>query len=439
MSGYKASSGMRVMQCMALVMLIVSAVMNYLDRAALSIANVEVRQEMGLNATQMGVLLSAFLLSYAFAQLPAGISVDRIGPRTLLGAGLALWSLAQAVTGFVTSFGQFYWARVALGIGEAPQFPTAAKVISNWFHVSRRGLPMSACTSAAPSIGNALAPPILTALMLGFGWRTMFVTLGVVGLVAAVVWFMLYRDPESRATQEDMAYIRSGDTASTSKVTLRQWLRLFRCGTTWGMLIGNFGSGYLFWVYYAWLPGFLEMQHHISVAQTGVFASIPPLCGIVGALAGGYVADRLAASGYSPINSRKIPILVGLTGTAALTVAAAFAHSAGLAIVLVSIAVLFSNCASATIWGLVTSAAPPNYVASLGSIQNFGGYLGGACSPVVTGWVVDVTGSFVIALFIGAAMAAAGALIYLFGVTRPISGSDLEDADDRLQASPAVG
>src|ERR1700761_6857164 len=439
MSEFRASGAMRRMQWLALVMLIVSAVINYLDRAALSIANVEVRQEMGLNATQMGVLLSAFLLSYAFAQLPAGISVDRVGPRLLLGAGLALWSLAQAVTGFVSNFAQFYWARIALGIGEAPQFPTAAKVISNWFHVSRRGLPMSACTSAAPSIGNALAPPILTALMLGFGWRTMFVTLGVVGLVAAAVWFMVYRDPEKRATADDMAYIRSGDTASTSKVTVRQWLRLFRCGTTWGMLIGNFGSGYLFWVYYAWLPGFLEIQHHISVAQTGIFASIPPMCGIVGALAGGYGADRLAAAGYSPVNSRKIPIIIGLTGTAALTVGAAFAHSAGLAIALVSVAVLFSNCASATIWGLVTSAAPPNYVASLGSIQNFGGYLGGACSPVVTGLVVDMTGSFVIALFIGAAMAATGALIYLFGVTRPISGTDLEDARDGLQPSPAVG
>jgi MFS family permease len=439
MGGFRASHAMRRMQWLALVMLIVSAVINYLDRAALSIANIEVRQEMGLNATEMGVLLSAFLLSYAFAQLPAGVSVDRVGPRVLLGIGLAIWSVAQGVTGFVTSFTQFYWARIALGIGEAPQFPTAAKVISNWFHVSRRGLPMATATSASPSIGNALAPPILTALMLGFGWRVMFITLGVVGVGAALVWFLVYRDPEQCATPEDITYIRSGDTASTSKVTMKQWLRLFRCRTTWCMLVGNFGSGYLFWVYYAWLPGFLEIQHHISVAKTGIFASIPPLCGIFGALAGGYVADRLAGSGYSPILSRKIPIIVGLTGTAVLTVGAAFAQSPGLAIALVSVAVLFSNCASATIWGLVTSAAPPNYVASLGSIQNFGGYLGGACSPVVTGFVVDATGSFVIALFIGAAAAAMGALIYLVGVIHPISGTDLEEAADGLRSRAAIG
>jgi MFS family permease len=432
MSGFRASNAMQRMQWLALVMLIVSAVINYLDRAALSIANVEVRQELGINATQMGVLLSAFLLSYALAQLPAGISVDRVGPRKLLGLGLGLWSLAQALTGFVSTFGQFYWARVILGVGESPQFPTAARVISNWFHASRRALPMAAATSAAPSIGSALAPPLLTVLMLWLGWRAMFVTLGVVGIFAAMIWMLLYRDPEACATPEDIAYIRSDDTATTSKVTFRQWGRLFRCRTTWAMLLGNFGSGYLFWVYYAWLPGFLEMQHHISVAKTGIYASIPPLCGIVGALAGGYASDRLAASGVSLINSRKVLIVVGLLGTAALTVGAAFAQSAGLAITLASIAVLFSNCASATIWAIVTATAPPNYVASLGSIQNCGGYLGGACSPVVTGFVVDQTGSFVWALFIGAAAAAVGAFIYLFGVTHRISGTDLEGVDARL-------
>src|ERR1700744_2318310 len=119
MKRFEMSSAARGLQRLALAILITSAVINYLDRAALSIANVAVRQEMGLNATEMGVLLSAFLLSYAFAQLPAGVSVDRIGPRRLLGAGLALWSLAQFAAGFVGNFTQFYWARVALGIGES--------------------------------------------------------------------------------------------------------------------------------------------------------------------------------------------------------------------------------------------------------------------------------------------------------------------------------
>jgi MFS family permease len=437
MSNFKASPAMQRMQWLSLVLLVGSAIVNYLDRAALSIANVEIRQELGLNATQMGVLLSAFLLSYAFAQLPAGVLVDKVGPRTLLGIGLAAWSVAQAVTGFVSSFSQFYWARIALGLGEAPQFPTAARVICDWFHIKRRGLPMATATAAAPAIGTALAPPILTALMLGYGWRAMFITMGVVGLLGAVIWFLFYRDPATYATPEDRAYIRSGDTASTSGVTLRQWGRLFKCRTTWGMIVGNFGAGYLLWIYYAWLPGFLEIQHHVSVARTGIYASIPPICGIIGALAAGHISDRLTAAGFSPLNARKIPIICGLLGTAALTVGAAFADSANVAIALVSIAVFFSNAAAATIWGIVSAAAPPNYVASSGSIQNFGGYLGGACSPIVTGMVVDLTGSFVDALFIGAGMAVMGAVVYLFVVIKPISGTDLERFPAGFQ--PATG
>jgi hypothetical protein len=112
--------------------------------------------------------------------------------------------------------------------------------------------------------------------MLGFGWRTMFVVLGVVGVISALIWFLVYRDPQSHVTEQDIDYVRSGDPAPTSQVTLRQWARLFKYRTTRGMIIGNFGSGYLFWVYYAWLPGFLEIQHHISIAQTGIYAAIPP-------------------------------------------------------------------------------------------------------------------------------------------------------------------
>jgi sugar phosphate permease len=172
MTTFKPSPQMRRMQILALLLLVASGIVNYLDRSALSIANIEVRQELGLSATAMGVLLSAFLMSYAFSQLPAGILVDRVGPRILLGAGLVIWSLAQGAAGFVTSYTQFFAARIGLGVGESPQFPTGARVVSNWFQVKERGFP-TGIFNAAPSIGTALAPPILTWLMLAYGWRVM--------------------------------------------------------------------------------------------------------------------------------------------------------------------------------------------------------------------------------------------------------------------------
>src|ERR1700677_1112325 len=111
----------RRMQVIVLALLVMGGVVNYLDRSALAVANVVIRQELGLTATSMGVLLSAFFLAYAFSQIIVGISIDRLGPRVLLGIGMTLWSIAQAAGGLVTSFTQFYFARIALGIGEAAQ------------------------------------------------------------------------------------------------------------------------------------------------------------------------------------------------------------------------------------------------------------------------------------------------------------------------------
>ena len=115
-------------QRIALTLLVLSGVVNYIDRATLAVANPLIREELDLSVGDMGVLLSAFLWAYAFAQLPVGALVDRLGPRRMLALGLGLWSLAQAAGGLVTSFTQFFAARMVLGLGEAPQFPTAARV-----------------------------------------------------------------------------------------------------------------------------------------------------------------------------------------------------------------------------------------------------------------------------------------------------------------------
>lgn len=424
MQAYKPSPAMRRMQIIALVLLVVSGAVNYLDRSALAIANPEVRHDMGLDATQMGVLLSAFLVSYAFCQLPTGFLVDRVGPRILLGTGLMIWSIAQGLAGFVSNFAQFWWARVFLGVGEAPQFPTGARVVSNWFNVRDRGFPTGIFNSAS-SVGPALAPPILTWLMLAYGWRAMFITMGVIGVIVAIIWFTLYRDPERYATAQDIAFIRENDPVSTP-VTVSKWGRLFRFRTTWGMMAGNFCVGYLTWIYFAWLPGFLEIQHHISIGRTGLYAAIPPFFGIFGSVLGGYISDRLAAAGYSALNSRKIPIIGGIVAMAICTFLTAYANNFTWVMVFVSAAVFFSTITSATVWAIVTAAAPQNYVASIGSLQNFGGYVGGTCSPIVTGIVVDMTGSFVLALVIGGAISLLGAVIYLTVVTRPITNTDLE-------------
>ena len=201
----------------ALIMLVIAGTLNYLDRSTLSIANVLIRQELGLSIADMGLLPLAFLWAYAFAQLPGGALVDRVGPHRLLAAGLGLWSIAQAAAGFVASFWQFSIARVFLGLGEAPMFSSAVRVVRDWYNVRDRGLPTGIwnCTS---SLGPAIAPPILTALMIGFGWRWMFVIMGIVGVAVAAAWLLTYRDAsETQFTESERVAAFRGSTVASSR------------------------------------------------------------------------------------------------------------------------------------------------------------------------------------------------------------------------------
>ena len=423
----KATSRVKAIQGAALAMLVVAGAVNYIDRATLAVANPLIRQDLGLSIADMGYLLSAFLWSYAFAQLPTGAMVDRLGPRILLTLGLSLWSLAQLLGGLVRGFGEFFGARVLLGIGEAPQFPTGARVVRDWFNQRDRGL-ATGIFNCASSLGTAIAVPLLTFLMLAFGWRTMFMVMGVAGLVVAAVWYFVYRNPtEVALTPEENAYRTQGDPpGERTKVTLREWKLLFRFRTTWGMILGYFGCIYLTWIYTAWLPGYLEIERHMSVKFTGWAAAIPFAWGVVGGIVGGYIADVLVRRGVAPLKSRRYPAAIALLGTAVCTVAAAYVSSNALAIAFISASLFLVYVTSTCAWALSSVAVPTNCTASIGAMQNFGGYLGGALAPTVTGLIVQSTGSFVPALVVGALIGAASAGSYLFIVDQPITAMDMD-------------
>lgn len=429
-----ATPRVKSIQRSALAMLVVAGAVNYIDRATLAVANPLIREELGLSISQMGYLLSAFLWSYAFSQLPTGAMVDKLGPRRLLTIGLSLWSVAQLLGGLVQSFTQFFTARLLLGVGEAPQFPTGARVVRDWFNPRDRGL-ATGIFNCASTLGTAIALPLLTFLMLAFGWRATFVIMGVAGLAVATAWFALYRDPKQVAlTAEENAYRTEGDPpGQRTEVTFREWKLLFRFRTTWGMILGYFGCIYLTWIYSAWLPGYLEMERHMSVKATGIAAAIPFACGVVGGVLGGYLADVLVRRGVSPVGSRKYPAAAALLGTSACTLAAAYVTSNVLAVAFISASLFLVYVTSTCAWALSSVAVPTNCTASIGAMQNFGGYLGGALAPTVTGLIVQSTGSFVLALVVGAVIGTASAACYLFVVQDPITAATMDQV-----SGPAV-
>ncbi len=430
-----ATPRVKSIQRTALTMLVVAGAVNYIDRATLAVANPLIRHDLNLSIADMGYLLSAFLWAYAFAQLPAGALVDKIGPRVTLAIGMVLWSVAQVLGGLVQSFGQFFGARMLLGVGEAPQFPAGARVARDWFNPRHRGR-ATGIFNCASTLGTAIGVPLLTFLMLQFGWRSMFIIMGVVGLLVALVWFSVYRNPEEvDLTATENAYRREGDPPEQrTRVTFHEWRQLFRFRTTWGMIIGFFGVIYLTWTYTAWLPGYLEIQRHMSVRHTGIVAAVPFACGALGAVLGGYFVDFLVKRGLSPINSRKYPAAAALLGAAVFTIAAAYVPSNALAIVFISISLFLMTLTSTCAWALTSVAVPTNCTASIGAMQNFGGYLGGALAPTVTGLIVQSTGSFVLALVVGGIIGVISAASYLFLVKNTIVEADLLPG-----SSPASG
>ena len=392
---------------LALGLVLAAGMVNYVDRVTLSVAGPTIAAELHLRPSQMGLLFSAFLWTYGLAQAPVGAIIDRVGPRRLLAGALTVWSAAQGATGLAVGLPQLIVARLFLGLGEAPQWPTGAKVVRTWFAPEVRGLATGVFNTAS-TLGPAIAPPIVTGLMLAFGWRGAFFATALAGLVMALIWFAFYREPQAGADGEELA-LRA------------PWWRLFAGPTLWAMTLGNVGSGYMTWFYAAWLPGYLETGRHLTVPQTGWAASIPYLFGVIGSLVGGFACDRLAAAGLAPIASRKLPIVAGLAAGAAFTGLAILAPTSTSAIAAISAALFFSNLAGAAIWAMAITVAPPGGVASVGAVQNFGGFMGGALAPIVTGISVEATHSFTAALATTAVAALGGALAYLIGVKRPIA------------------
>ncbi|TQI79619.1 sugar phosphate permease [Serratia fonticola] len=409
-------------QTTAMILLFFAAVINFLDRSSLSVANSTIREEMGLSGTEIGLLLSAFSLAYGIAQLPCGPLLDRKGPRIMLGLGMFIWSLFQTMSGMIHNFTQFIWVRIGLGIGEAPMNPCGVKVINDWFNIKDRGMPMGIFNSAS-TIGLAISPPILTAMMLLLGWRGMFITIGLLGIALSIGWYLLYRNREEiNLSAQEQSYLNAGSvSARREPMNFKEWRSLFRNRTMWGMMIGFSGINYTAWLYLAWLPGYLQTTYHLDLKSTGLLAAIPFLFGAAGMLSNGFVTDFLVRRGMAPLKSRKICIVAGMLLSAAFTSVVAQATTTTSAVALISMALFCIHFAGTSCWGLIHVAVTSRMTASVGSIQNFASFVFASFAPVITGWILDTTHSFSLALTICSCVTLIGALSYVFIVKHPIT------------------
>ncbi len=406
-----------------MILLVAAGCVNYLDRAAVAVAEPQLHQELKLSYDQLGLLLSAFAWSYGLAQIPAGTLIDRFGPRRILGAGLILWSIAQMTATSVHSLGQFILARVALGLGKSPMYIGGSRVCTDWFELEQRALPIAIFNSSS-GLAPALAPPLLTWLMLAFGWRMMFLIAGLAGFAIAIFWVLFYRGPQSAGIPAaDLAEIRRHDSARIEHVGFRQAVWLLRFPTAWGMFFGFFGVVYISWLYATWLPTYLENARHQSIASAGFWAAVPLGAGFLGALAGGFISQWLGKRGVDAVTACRMPTIAGLLAAGAFTLAGSVSGNVYAAIGLMACGLFAANVSSSCGWALAAVIAPPNAVATLEAIQNVGGSLGGALAPFATGFLVQASGSFAPAFGLAGGISLVCALVYHFATRHEISAS----------------
>jgi MFS family permease len=411
------SEAARRRRMLTVALLMVAGCVNYFDRSALSVGNPAIRAELHLSYGQMGLLLAVFAWTYGLAQLPAGALIGRFGPRLMLGWGLVLWSAAQLAASFVTGLGQFLTARAALGLGESPMYIGGTRVCADWYALHERALPI-ALFNASSALAPALAPPVLTLLMLAFGWRGMFFAAGLAGLAVAWAWVAFYRSPQGAAIPaDDMKLIAAGGMADPPQSGLF-WL--LRFPASWAMFFGFFGVIYVSWLYVTWLPGYLESARHLSLASAGLWSSLPLLAGFAGALAAGFLARLLVRLGLSPSAACLAPVVGGMGLASICTMAGALAVHLGSAIALMAAGLFGANIASSCGWALAAIIAPNKAVATLEAVQNVGASMGGALAPLITGLVVQKTGSFTPAFLLAGFIALSSAAVYGLGARRRI-------------------
>jgi len=397
-------------QWIVLALLVVSVSINYIDRGNLSVAADRLADELKLNPTQVGLLLSGFFWTYAGLQIFSGWLIDRYHVYWIYGAGFLVWSVATGLTGLAHGFWMIFALRLLLGSGESVAYPSYSKIICAGFPEQQRGL-ANALIDIGSKSGPALGLMIGGTIVSRFGWRNMFFAIGLTSLIWLIPWTVMTR----RATRVSAALYDSDESSPG-------WREILRQRSAWGTFLALFCGNYAWYFLLTWLPWYLVRERHYSIERMAVLGSLPFWGVGFASIASGWVSDRLVARGGSPTVVRKSFAVGGmLLAMLMLPVAVLKDETAAMAC-LMTACVSFGFYSSHP-WLITQRLAGPQAAGRWSGFQNAIGNLAGVSAPVITGWIVDKTGQFFYAFVVVAGVLAVGAASYLVlvGPIEPIA------------------
>jgi ACS family D-galactonate transporter-like MFS transporter len=381
----------------------VLVLINFVDRASLSIALPLIGEEFDLSPEMKGWILSSFFWTYALAQIPGGWLLDRLGPRRIVAWSAALWGGFQALAGAATGSLFLLFTRLGLGAAEAPMFPAGAKLNSTWLPARERARGATFLDSGGP-LGAAIGGLVIAALITALGsWRLAFVVAGVGTIVAGLLVYRYVRnDPAHHpaVSESEIAYIRAAHAGAVEPgqdIQLPRVRQYFRSPSFWGLMAGRIGWTLIFFGMLTWGPQYLADTRGLDIKGLGFAMFAIFGAAALGELAAGAVADRWQLAS----NNRNLVMktLLAISGCSAfVAIIALQSVSSAMAAVALLITAMFFLMWGGLYWAFPAQLSAKGHVGLVGGMMNFAGVCGGIVAPIVIGYLVTATGGYAAAI-----------------------------------------
>jgi MFS family permease len=413
------------------VLMFFLATINYVDRVVLSVSATPIAKEFDISPVQLGYLFSSFLWLYVICLVPMGMIVDKFGTRAVNAAGIGLWSIATALTGFAPGFSTLIASRVLMGVGESTTYPAAGRVIREWIPMRERAL-FAAIFNSGAYFGPAVGGLVLTWLVSTAGWRTAFFVCSAIGFVWLAAWLIWFRLPEQASwlSSEERAMIlreRGGNAAQAAAPSLGIG-RLLASTSMLGLMLTQGCAVYTQYLFLTWLPNYLQAERGMSMLKSGALMALPFLGAVVLTALIGKLSDTLLTEETIRTGGRRrLAALSMLCGSLILLTPLVGNVYVILLLIMIALSGVASTVAMniALVSDLLRSSADAGRATGL---LILGGNIFGISAPIVTGYVIQSTGNFDYAFVVAGALLVVGSLAVFLLARKPIGSPDVEVA-----------
>ena len=416
-------------------LLFAAGMINYMDRAALSIAAPLIEKDLQLDPAEMGLVFSSFFFGYAVFNFVGGWASDRFGPRKVFAVSMGFWSLFCAATAATHNFFSMLVVRVLFGVGEGPFCATGNKLVNNWFPRKEAATAVGLFNAGTP-LGGAIAGPVVGYLAIAVGWRLAFVVIGLFGFAWIALWLAMATDTPARhkwLSGTERRIIDDGQRADANAgappdaaathgrpefTRLRDYLRQ---PTVLATALAFFGYNYILFFFLSWFPSYLTQVHHLSIKSMSLATVIPWLLGFLGLAVGGFISDAIFRMTGRALFSRKVVLVSGLASAAVCVAVAGQVRSVEGAVAAMSVSIFTLYLTGAIYWAIIQDTVRGGHVGGVSGFVHFLANLAGIVGPAVTGFIVKSSGSFSSAFMLAGAIAIVGAAAVALFV-RPLRG-----------------